>query len=41
MIEVVIYLIGCLGAGLMGYGIRALRHPALLRDKRGRFTKRK
>lgn len=41
MIEITLYLIGCLGAGLMGYGIRALRHPALLRDKRGRFTKRK
>lgn len=41
MVEVIIYLIGCLGAGLMGYGIRALRHPVQLRDKRGRFTKSK
>lgn len=41
MIEVAVYLIGCFGAGLAGYGIRAMRHPAQLRDKRGRFTKSK
>lgn len=39
MIEVVVYLIGCLGAGLAGYGLRAMRHPTPKRGKNGRFTK--
>lgn len=39
MTEIIVYLIGCLGSGVVGYGIRALRHPAPKRGKNGRFVK--
>lgn len=41
MIDVFVFAIGMIGAGVAGYGIRAIRHPAKLRDARGRFAKRK
>lgn len=41
MIEVAVYLIGCLGGGLIGYSIREFQYPAPKRDKLGRYTKRK
>lgn len=41
MIDVIVCGIGLIGAGLVGYSIRALQHPAQERDKSGRFTKKK
>jgi len=41
MIDVIVYVVGMLGAGLVGYGVRALQHPVQERDKSGRFTKKK
>lgn len=41
MIDVIFFVIGVIGAGLAGYSIRALQHPAQERDKSGRFTKKK
>ena len=41
MTDLIVFLLGVIGSGFVGYGIRALRHPAQLRDKRGRYTKRK
>lgn len=40
MIDVILQLIMIAGAGVAGYGIRALQHPAPKRGKNGRFTKR-
>lgn len=39
MTEIITQIVMILGAGLAGYGIRALRHPLPKRDKRGRFSK--
>lgn len=39
MTELLIFMIGCLGSGVAGYGLRALKHPAQKRGKNGRFTK--
>lgn len=41
MIEFITCVVGLLGSGLVGYGIRALQHPVQERDKSGRFTKKK
>jgi len=41
MIDVIVYVVGVLGGGLVGYGVRALQHPVQVRDKSGRFTKKK
>lgn len=38
MVEVAIG-ITIIAAFIVGYGIRAIQHPAPKRDKRGRFTK--
>lgn len=39
MTEIITQIVMILGAGLAGYGIRALQHPLPKRDKRGRFSK--
>lgn len=39
MVEIIVYVIGCLGAGLAGYALRAIQHPTQKRGKNGRFTK--
>lgn len=39
MTDVILQVLMIAGAGLAGYGIRALRHPLPKRDKRGRFSK--
>jgi hypothetical protein len=41
MIDIILQAIMIIGAFTAGYGICQLRHPAIKRDKRGRFTKRK
>lgn len=40
MTDVVIALVMIAGAGIAGYGIRAIQHPAQKRGKNGRFTKK-
>lgn len=39
MTDVILQVIMIAGAGLAGYGIRALQHPVQKRGKNGRFTK--
>ncbi len=39
MTDVILQALMILGAGLAGYGIRALQHPLPKRDKHGRFSK--
>ena len=41
MIDIILQAIMIIGAFTAGYGICQLRHPAIKRDKRGRFTQRK
>lgn len=41
MFDIIIYVVGVLGGGLLGYSIRALQHPVQERDRSGRFTKKK
>ena len=41
MIDIIAFAVGMLSSGLVGYGIRALQHPVQVRDKSGRFTKKK
>lgn len=40
MIDIIVYVVGVLGGGLVGYSVRALQHPVQNRDKSGRFTKK-
>lgn len=39
MIDLILQILMILGAGMAGYGIRALRHPIPKRGKNGRFIK--
>lgn len=40
MFEIILQIIMMLGAGVAGYGIRALQKPEQPRDRKGRFTKK-
>ena len=40
MIDIILQIIMMLGAGIAGYGIRALQKPDQKRDRNGRFIKR-
>lgn len=40
-VDVTLQAIIIISAFTAGYGLCKLRHPAVKRDKRGRFTKRK
>jgi len=39
MTDIILQIIMVGGAGIAGYGIRALQHPVQKRGKNGRFTK--
>lgn len=39
MTDVILQIIMIVGAGIAGYGIRALQHPVQKRGKNGRFIK--
>ena len=39
MIDLIVFMVGCLGSGIAGYGLRALKHPAPKRGKNGLFIK--
>ena len=39
MAEIITQIVMIFGAGLAGYGLRALQHPLPKRDKNGRFVK--
>lgn len=39
MLDVILQVIMVVGAGIAGYGIRALQYPAPKRGKDGRFVK--
>lgn len=41
MIDIILQAVIIISAFTAGYGLCQLRHPAVKRDKRGRFTKRK
>lgn len=38
--EIILQLVMIAGAGIAGYGIRALQHPVQKRAPNGRFTKK-
>lgn len=39
MSEIILQVFMLIGAGIAGYGVRALQHPVQKRAKNGRFTK--
>ena len=39
MFEIILQIIMIVGAGIAGYGIRALQKPEQPRDRKGRFIK--
>ncbi len=40
MLDIILQIIMMLGAGVAGYGIRAIQKPDQPRDRNGRFIKR-